>query len=149
MEINTVAISDGVTMGTEGMKAFAHLPRGDRRFDRAGRPGYLFDAMAILVGCDKTIPAGAMALLRLNVPGVVLYGGSILPGRFHDRDVTIMEVFEGVGANAAGKCQTPTEELEDSPAPPRGPAPGSTPPTPWPWPWSSSAWPLPARQRPA
>jgi dihydroxy-acid dehydratase len=121
MEINTVAISDGVTMGTEGMKAslISREVIADS-IELVGR-GYLFDAMAILVGCDKTIPAGAMALLRLNVPGVVLYGGSILPGRFHDRDVTIMEVFEGVGANAAGKMSdADLKELEDSACPSEG-----------------------------
>ncbi len=121
MEINTVAISDGVTMGTEGMKAslISREVVADS-IELVGR-GYLFDAMAIVVGCDKTIPAGAMALLRLNVPGVVLYGGSILPGRFQGRDVTIVDVFEGVGANAAGKMtDAELKELEDSACPSAG-----------------------------
>src|SRR3972149_1800821 len=65
--------------------------------------GYLFDAMVALVGCDKTIPAAAMALIRLDVPGLILYGGSIQPGHFKGRDVTIQDVFEGGGANAAGR----------------------------------------------
>src|SRR5215469_2540084 len=82
MEFNTISVSDGVTMGTEGMKA----PLVSREviadsIELVGR-GHMFDAMVVLVGCDKTIPAGAMALLRLDVPGVVLYGGSIQPGRF-------------------------------------------------------------------
>src|SRR6478672_3740087 len=103
MEFNTVAISDGVTMGTEGMKA--SLVSRDVIADSielVGR-GHMFDGIVALVACDKTIPGAAMALLRLNVPGVILYGGSIMPGRFHGRDVTVQDVFEAVGANAAGK----------------------------------------------
>ena len=82
MEFNTIAISDGVTMGTEGMKA--SLVSRDLIADSielVGR-GHMFDGIITLVACDKTIPAGAMALLRLNVPGVLLYGGSIMPGRY-------------------------------------------------------------------
>src|SRR5688572_7497928 len=98
MEFNTVAISDGVTMGTEGMKAslVSREVIADS-IELVGR-GHMFDAIVVLVGCDKTIPAGAMALLRLNVPGIVLYGGSIAPGKFQGRDVTILDVFEAVGA---------------------------------------------------
>ncbi len=121
MEINTIAISDGVTMGTEGMKAslVSREVIADS-IELVGR-GYLFDAMVILVGCDKTIPAGAMALLRLNVPGIVLYGGSIMPGSFKGQDVTVMEVFEGVGANAAGKMSdADLKLLEDSACPTEG-----------------------------
>src|SRR5512133_1080555 len=109
MEFNTVAISDGVTMGTEGMKA--SLVSRDVIADSielVGR-GHMFDGIVTLVACDKTIPGGAMALLRLNVPGLVLYGGSILPGRYKGKDITIQEVFEAVGANAAGKISD--EEL--------------------------------------
>jgi dihydroxy-acid dehydratase len=103
MEFNTVAISDGVTMGTEGMKA--SLVSRDLIADSielVGR-GHMFDGIVALVACDKTIPGAAMALLRLNVPGVVLYGGSILPGHYNGRDLTVQDVFEAVGANAAGK----------------------------------------------
>ena len=103
MEFNTVAISDGVTMGTEGMKA--SLVSRDLIADSielVGR-GHMFDGIVALVACDKTIPGAAMALLRLNVPGVVLYGGSILPGHYHGRDLTVQDVFEAVGANAAGR----------------------------------------------
>src|ERR1700720_3727977 len=103
MEFNTVAISDGVTMGTEGMKA--SLVSRDLIADSielVGR-GHMFDGIVALVACDKTIPGAAMALLRLNVPGVVLYGGSIKPGRYKDRDLTIQDVFEAVGSNAAGR----------------------------------------------
>ncbi|MBZ5605964.1 MAG: dihydroxy-acid dehydratase [Acidobacteriia bacterium] len=103
MEFNTIAISDGVTMGTEGMKA--SLVSRDLIADSMElvARGHMFDGIVTLVACDKTIPAGAMALLRLNVPGVVLYGGSIMPGHYHGRDLTVQDVFEAVGANAAGK----------------------------------------------
>src|SRR5215471_15191111 len=103
MEFNTVAISDGVTMGTEGMKA--SLVSRDLIADSielVGR-GHMFDGIIALVACDKTIPGAAMALLRLNVPGVVLYGGSILPGDYKGKKLTVQDVFEAVGANAAGK----------------------------------------------
>lgn len=103
MEFNTIAISDGVTMGTEGMKA--SLVSRDLIADsiELTSRGYLFDGLVALVACDKTIPGAAMALLRLNIPGVVLYGGTILPGKYQGRDITIQDVFEAVGANAAGK----------------------------------------------
>ncbi len=103
MEFNTIAISDGVTMGTQGMKA--SLVSRDLIADSielVGR-GHMFDGIIALVACDKTIPGAAMALLRLNVPGVVLYGGTILPGHYHGRDLTIQDVFEAVGARAANK----------------------------------------------
>src|SRR6202790_3880492 len=103
MEFNTIAISDGVTMGTEGMKA--SLVSRDLIADSIElvARGHMFDGIVALVACDKTIPGAAMALLRLNTPGLVLYGGSILPGHHHGKDITIQEVFEAVGANAAGK----------------------------------------------
>ena len=103
MEFNTIAISDGVTMGTEGMKA--SLVSRDLIADSielVGR-GHMFDGIVALVACDKTIPGAAMALLRLNIPGVVLYGGSIMPGRYQGRDLTVQDVFEAVGARAAGR----------------------------------------------
>src|SRR5207302_6943701 len=71
--------------------------------------GHMFDGILALVACDKTIPGAAMALLRLNVPGVVMYGGSVLPGHYNGRDVTVQDVFEAVGANAAGRMSD--EEL--------------------------------------
>src|ERR1700719_1722965 len=103
MEFNTIAISDGESMGTEGMKAslVSREVIADS-IELVGR-GYMFDAMVALAGCDKTIPATAMGLIRLNVPSLVLYGGSIQPGRFRGRDVTIQDVFEAVGAHSAGK----------------------------------------------
>ena len=103
MEFNTIAISDGITMGTEGMKA--SLVSRDLIADsiELTARGYMFDGIVAMVACDKTIPGAAMALLRLNVPSLVLYGGSILPGKLGDRELSIQDVFEAVGANAAGK----------------------------------------------
>jgi dihydroxy-acid dehydratase len=102
MEFNTIAISDGITMGTEGMKAsLVSRELIADSIELVGR-GHMFDAVIALVACDKTIPAGAMALIRLDVPSLVLYGGSIMPGRFQGRDVAVGDVFEAVGANAAG-----------------------------------------------
>ncbi len=121
MEFNTIAISDGVTMGTEGMKAslISREVVADS-IELVGR-GHMFDAMVALVGCDKTIPGGAMALLRLNVPSVLLYGGSIAAGSFQGRDVTIQDVYEAVGANAAGKMSDEDfKELENVACPAAG-----------------------------
>jgi dihydroxy-acid dehydratase len=103
MEFNTIAISDGVTMGTEGMKAslVSREVIADS-IELVGR-GHMFDAVIALVGCDKTIPGAALALIRLNVPGLMLYGGSIAPGHFRGKDVTVGDVYEAIGANAAGK----------------------------------------------
>jgi dihydroxy-acid dehydratase len=102
MEFNTIAISDGITMGTEGMKASLVSRELIADSIELCTRGYMFDALVCLVGCDKTIPAASMALARLNIPGIIVYGGSILPGTFDGHDVTIQDVFEGVGANAAG-----------------------------------------------
>ncbi|HEU0124448.1 MAG TPA: dihydroxy-acid dehydratase [Bryobacteraceae bacterium] len=103
MEFNTIAISDGITMGTEGMKA--SLVSRDLIADsiELTARGYMFDGIVAMVACDKTIPGAAMALLRLNIPSLILYGGSILPGKLGDRELSIQDVFEAVGANAAGK----------------------------------------------
>ncbi len=103
MEFNTIAISDGVTMGTEGMKASLVSREVIADSIELVARGHMFDGIVALVACDKTIPGAAMALLRLNIPGVILYGGSILPGRYNGRDITIQDVFEAVGANAAGR----------------------------------------------
>ena len=103
MEFNTVAISDGITMGTEGMKASLVSREIVADSIELVARGYMFDAVVALVGCDKTIPGAAMGLIRLDVPSLVLYGGSIAPGRHKGKDVTIQDVFEAVGANAAGR----------------------------------------------
>lgn len=102
MEFNTIAVSDGITMGTEGMKAsLVSREIVADSIELVGR-GYMFDAIIALVGCDKTLPGGAMGLIRLNQPSLILYGGSIAPGKYQGRDITIQDVFEAVGANAAG-----------------------------------------------
>jgi dihydroxy-acid dehydratase len=103
MEFNTIAISDGITMGTEGMKASLVSREIIADSIELVARGHMFDGIVALVACDKTIPGAAMALLRLNTPGLVLYGGSILPGRHKGKDITVQDVFEAVGANAAGK----------------------------------------------
>jgi dihydroxy-acid dehydratase len=103
MEFNTIAISDGITMGTEGMKASLVSREVIADSIELVARGHMFDGIVALVACDKTIPGAAMALLRLNTPGVILYGGSILPGRYKGHDITIQDVFEAVGAHARGK----------------------------------------------
>src|ERR1700686_2163222 len=102
VEFNTIAVSDGVSMGTEGMKASLVSREVIADSIELVVRGHLLDGLICLVGCDKTIPAAVMALARLDVPGLVLYNGSIAPGRFRGRDVTIQDVFEAVGAAAAG-----------------------------------------------
>jgi dihydroxy-acid dehydratase len=102
MEFNSIAISDGITMGTEGMKTSLVSREVIADSIELAVRGYQFDAVVALSGCDKTIPGAVMALARLDVPSVMLYGGSIAPGRWRGRDVTIQDVFEAIGAHAAG-----------------------------------------------
>jgi dihydroxy-acid dehydratase len=121
MEFNTIAISDGETMGTEGMRASLVSRELIADSIELVCRGQMFDAVVCVVGCDKTIPAGAMALARLNIPGLVLYGGTIAPGNFRGKDVTIQDVFEAVGANAAGKMtDAELHELENVACPAAG-----------------------------
>ena len=103
IEYNTIAVSDGIAMGTEGMKASLISREVIADSVELVARGHLFDAVVALSGCDKTIPGTVMALARLNVPSLMLYGGSIMPGQFQGHDVTIQDVFEAVGAHAAGK----------------------------------------------
>jgi dihydroxy-acid dehydratase len=100
MEFNTVSISDGITMGTEGMKMSLVSREVIADSIELVARGNQFDGIVALVGCDKTIPGAIMALARLNIPGLVLYGGSIAPGNYHGHDVTIQDVYEAVGAHA-------------------------------------------------
>ena len=111
MEFNTVSVSDGVSMGTEGMRASLVSREVIADSIELVVRGHLMDGVVCLVGCDKTIPAAAMALCRLDVPGLVLYNGTIAPGTFRGRDITIQEVFEAVGAYAADKIDA--EELHE------------------------------------
>jgi dihydroxy-acid dehydratase len=103
VEFNTVSVSDGVSMGTEGMRASLVSREVIADSIELVARGHLLDGLVCLVGCDKTIPAAVMALARLDLPGLVLYNGSIAPGRFRGRDVTIQDVFEAVGAHAVGR----------------------------------------------
>jgi len=102
LEFNTISISDGITMGTEGMRASLISREVITDSIELVTRGNLFDALVVLVGCDKTIPAGIMALARLNIPGLVLYGGSIAPGKFEGRSVTIQDVYEAIGSHSHG-----------------------------------------------
>ena len=121
MEFNTIAISDGETMGTEGMKASLVSREVIADSIELVCRGQLFDAAVCIVGCDKTIPAAAMALARMNMPGLVLYGGTIAAGKYRGKDVTIQDVYEAMGANAAGKMSdSELKELEDAACPGAG-----------------------------
>ena len=111
MEFNTVAVSDGVTMGTQGMKASLVSREVIADSIELMARGYQFDAIVALCACDKTIPGCAMALARLDIPSVVLYGGSIAPGHWHGRDVTILDIFEAIGAHNSGDMTD--EELNE------------------------------------
>jgi dihydroxy-acid dehydratase len=103
LEFNTVSISDGITMGTEGMRASLISREVIADSIELVARGNLFDALVVLVGCDKTIPGGIMALARLDIPGLILYGGSIAPGEFEGHPVTIQDVYEAIGSHSAGK----------------------------------------------
>ncbi|MET0927608.1 MAG: dihydroxy-acid dehydratase [Solirubrobacterales bacterium] len=121
MEFNTVAISDGITMGTKGMKASLISREVIADSIELMCRGYQFDAVVTLAACDTTIPGAVMALARLDIPGLLLYGGSVAPGRWHDRDVTILDVFEAVGAHSAGKMtDEELRSLEDVASPGAG-----------------------------
>ncbi len=118
IEYNTIAVSDGISMGTEGMKASLISREVIADSIELVARGHMFDAVVALSGCDKTIPGTVMALARLNLPSVMLYGGSIMPGRFQGHDVTIQDVFEAVGKHASGKMtDAELKDLEDHACP--------------------------------
>src|SRR5215510_7402742 len=121
LEFNSIAISDGITMGTAGMKTSLVSREVIADSIELTARGYQFDAIVALSACDKTIPGCVMALARLDIPSLMLYGGSIAPGRWHDRDVTIQDVFEAIGAHAAGDMSDEElRELEDVASPGAG-----------------------------
>ena len=122
IEFNTIAVSDGIAMGTEGMKASLISREVIADSIELVCRGHSFDAVVALVGCDKTIPGAVMALARLDIPSVVFYGGSIMPGVYEGRDVTIQDVFEAVGAHAAGRM---TDEQLDRMEKAACPGPGA------------------------
>ncbi|MBS1996064.1 MAG: dihydroxy-acid dehydratase, partial [Cyanobacteria bacterium SZAS LIN-2] len=121
LEFNTIVVSDGISMGTEAMKASLVSREVIADSIEVCVRGHMFDAVVALTGCDKTIPGAIMALARLDLPSLMLYGGSIMPGQYHDKDVTIQEVFEGVGACMAGLIsQSDLNELENQACPGAG-----------------------------
>ncbi len=121
MELNTIAISDGITMGTPGMRASLVSRELIADSIEIVCDAHMFDAVVAISGCDKTIPGTVMALCRLDVPSLMLYGGSILPGHYRGQQVTIQEVFEAVGAHAAGKISAEDlKELEEAASPGAG-----------------------------
>jgi dihydroxy-acid dehydratase len=121
MELNTIAISDGITMGTPGMRASLVSRELIADSIELVADAHCFDALVAISGCDKTIPGTVMALARLDIPGLMLYGGSIRPGRFKGQDVTIQQVFEAVGAFAAGRMsEAELHELEEAASPGAG-----------------------------
>jgi dihydroxy-acid dehydratase len=121
MEFNTVSINDGITMGTPGMRASLVSREVIADSIELVARGYAFDGMVALCGCDKTIPGTTMAVARLGIPGLVLYGGSIAPGTFRGHDVTIQDVFEAVGAHASGRMNdADLHDLEDHACPGSG-----------------------------
>ncbi len=121
MELNTIAISDGITMGTAGMRASLVSRELIADSIELVASAHLFDALVVISGCDKTIPGAVMALARLNIPGLMLYGGSIRPGHYKGAEVTIQQVFEAVGQYAAGKItEEELHELEEAASPGAG-----------------------------
>ncbi len=121
MEFNTISVSDGVSMGTAGMRASLVSREVIADSIELVARGHLFDGLVCLVGCDKTIPAAVMAVARLDLPAIVLYNGTIAPGRFRGKDVTIQDVFEAVGAHAAGTMSAEdVHALEDVACPAAG-----------------------------
>ncbi|MGH2905301.1 MAG: dihydroxy-acid dehydratase [Solirubrobacterales bacterium] len=121
MEFNTIAISDGITMGHEGMRTSLVSREVIADSIELVSRGHAFDAVIAISGCDKTIPGTVMALARLNLPAVMLYGGSILPGEHHGEEVSIQDVFEAVGAHAAGKMtDEELNEIENTASPGAG-----------------------------
>src|SRR5881275_3253616 len=110
LEFNTVSISDGITMGTEGMRASLVSREVIADSIELVTRGNLFDALVVLVGCDKTIPGGIMALARLNIPGLILYGGSIAPGQYEGHSVTIQDVYEAIDRKSTRLNSSHTEQ---------------------------------------
>src|SRR6266536_3157865 len=120
-EFSTISINDGITMGTQGMKGSLVSREVITDSIELVARSHMFDGLLVIVGCDKTIPAGAMALARLNLPGLVLYSGSIAPGRLSGEDLTIVSVFEAVGAHGAGRIDAAAlQAIEEAACPGAG-----------------------------
>ena len=133
-EFCTITVTDGIAMGHEGMKSSLVSREVIADSVELTMRGHCYDALVGLAGCDKSLPGMMMAMLRLNVPSVFLYGGSIMPGKFHGKDVTVVDVFEAVGKHSAGNdvghgsARARMRRLSRA----QGPAAGSSPPTRWP-----------------
>src|ERR687888_64424 len=120
-EFSTISINDGITMGTQGMKGSLISREVITDSIELMARSHMFDGLVVIVGCDKTIPAGGMALARLNLPGLVLYSGSIAPGHLNGEDLTIVSVFEAVGAHDAGRIDAATlQDIEQAACPGAG-----------------------------
>lgn len=133
VDFNTVVVSDGISMGSDGMRASLISRETIADSIELAVRGHCLDGVVILVGCDKTIPAAAMALARMDVPGCILYGGTIMPGRLADKDLSVQDVFEAIGAHAAGTLDDDgLKAVEKAACPAPVPAVASSPPTPWP-----------------
>ena len=115
IEYNTVSVTDGIAMGTEGMKGSLVSREVVADSIELVARGHLFDAVVAISGCDKTIPGTVMALARLNLPGIMLYGGSIMPGSYGGRKLTVQDVFEAVGAYNAGRISAARAERDREP----------------------------------
>ena len=141
-EFCTITVTDGIAMGHQGMKSSLVSREVIADSIELTMRGHCYDALVGIAGCDKSLPGMMMAMLRLNVPSVFMYGGSILPGRFKGQDVTVVDVFEGVGMHSAGKhvgrraARARVRRLSVAPAP----AAASSPPTPWPACRKRSVW---------
>ena len=129
---NTITVTDGIAMGHQGMKSSLVSREVIVDSVELSVRGHCYDALVGFAGCDKSLPGMMMAMLRLNVPSIFVYGGSILPGRHHDRDVTVVDVFEAVGQHAAGNCPLHDLIALEKPARATAPVAASSPPTPWP-----------------
>ena len=134
IDFNSIAVSDGITMGSEGMRASLMSREVICDSIELAVKGHSLDGVIILVACDKTIPAAGMALARMNIPGVVLYGGSIMPGNHKGKDLSVQDVFEAVGACATGLIsEDELTEIEKPPAPARAHVAVNLPPIAWRW----------------
>ncbi len=131
-EFCTITVTDGIAMGHQGMKSSLVSREVIADSVELTMRGHSYDALVGLAGCDKSLPGMMMAMVRLNVPSIFIYGGSILPGTFKGRPVTVQDVFEAVGKHSVGAMSDEDlKELEERPAPPPAPAARSSPPTRW------------------
>ncbi len=131
-EFCTITVTDGMAMGHEGMKSSLVSREVIADSVELTMRGHCYDALVGLAGCDKSLPGMMMSMLRLNVPSVFLYGGSIMPGKFKGKDVTVVDIFEGVGSSRRARCRPAICSISKcTPAPARARVVGNSPPTRW------------------